>query len=599
LVQNLSADRIARTGLLITLIALCTLTWRKWGYLPIDSGREMYVPAAISEGRRLYFDLTYPYGPLIPYWHAALFRLFGIHLGVLIGAGVSVVGGMTFLLYSVSRVFLPVWLSFAAVFAFLLQAFQVDLFNYVLPYSYPAAYGSMFAVLLLWLLLRYESGARYILPAGFLAGLMMLTKLEFGAAGYAGIGCALAMRTLRTKSIRELFHGLCACLPGAILWLGIYGWYLHTAGADFFLGENLSILPHSYFQQHFGALWNEKTGLVLSPYALAISAARGLAGFAVLSACIVLAARYRKARLVLPAAALGLCGLHIVATLSTPAAGSILARADREGIKALSPLFFNSGMIWVGLVVLGMAAVRRRNDDFAGGRPTMRQSTLVLCTMAMVCGIRVLTKVKPSGYSMFFDVLVYLVWLVGLYRVSRRFSVELDGNFGKGMAGILCISVITLTLEYYPIHQRSYMVSSERGTLYTSPAVGKGFSQALAFLESARLRAQRVVVMPEDTALYFFSGAAAPSRWYIVTPQLLPPGDTTAKYIEELDRADIRYVLVSDRATPEFGLPVFGVDYGQQIFTWLESDYRLVQRIGEYEPVAYPREWGALVYERK
>jgi len=563
---------------LLILILLCALTWRKWGYPPIDSGREMYVPAAISEGRRLYFDLTYPYGPLIPYWHAALFRLLGIHLGVLIGAGVTVVGIITLLLYSVSRVFLPVSLSFAAVFAFLLQAFQVDLFNYILPYSYPAAYGSMFSVLLLWLLLR-----EYTVAAGVVAGLMMLTKLEFGVAGYAGLGCMLVLRSVRTKSIRALFQGLCACIPGAILWLGIYGWYLHTAGAKFFLGENLAILPDSYFQQHFAKLWNEKTGLVLSPRALAVSAARGLAGFGILVGCVVLAARSRLARWALLAAALALCGIHVAATLAGVAN---VAPVDREAIKLLRPVFFNSGMIWVAIVVLGMLLVEQ-------------PSAIVLCTMAVGCGIRVLTKITPNGYSMFFDVLVYVVFLVGLYRVSKQFSVDLDGTFGKVLAGILCLSVATLTLEYYPIHSRSYTVSSNRGTLYASPEVGKAFSEALTFLESARQKSQCVVVMPEDTALYFFSGTSAPSRWYIVTPQVLPPGETTDKYIAELERADIRYAIVSDRATPEFGLPVFGVDYGQQIFAWLQSNFRVVQRIGDYEPVAFPREWGALVYERR
>jgi len=541
----------------------------------------MYVPAAISAGKRLYFDLTYPYGPLIPYWHAALFRLFGIHLGVLIGAGVCVVGIITLLLYSVSRAFLPVWLSFAVVFAFLFQAFQVDLFNYILPYSYPAAYGSMFSVLMLWLLLR-EQEDRYTMAAGFLAGLMMLTKLEFGVAGYAGLACMLALRSVRTKSIRTFALGLCFCIPGALLWLGIYGWYVHTAGAAFFLGENLAILPGSHFQQHFAKLWNEKTGLVLSPQALAISLERGLAGFGILVGCVVLAARSRLARWTLLAVALGLCGIHVVATGT---------RVDRLAVKVLHPVFFNSGMIWVGLVVLGMAAAAWKRRE--------QEPAIVLCTMALACGVRVLTKITPNGYSMFFDVLIYLVLLVGLYRVSKQFSVDLDGALGKGLAALLCLSVAALTAEYYPIGSRSYMVSSNRGTLYTTPEIGKGFSQALTFLESAKRQSQRVVVMPEDTALYFFGGTSAPSRWYIVTPQVLPPGGATAEYIEELERADVRYVLVSDRATPEFGLPVFGVDYGQQIFAWLESNFQVVKRIGEYEPVAFPREWGALVYERK
>ena len=537
----------------------------------------MYVPAAIGEGRRLYFDLQYPYGPLIPYWHAALFRVFGIHLGVLIGSGVSVAGVTTLLLYSVSRVFLPVGLSFAAVFAFLLQAFQVDLFNYILPYSYPAVYGSMFSVLLLWLLLR-----RNIFAAGVVAGAMLLTKLEFGVAGYAGIAAALVLQSAETKSMRGLLQGLAACLPGAIPWLAIYGWYLHATGANFFLGENLSILPSSHFQRHFAKLWNEKTGLVLAPRALLLSMARGLDGFVVLTGCVVLAARFRPARWVLAIAVLGLCGIHVTAIFAHVAN---VAWVDRMAVKLLRPVFFNSGMIWVGFVVLGISILEQ-------------PSAIVLCIVAMACGIRVLTKITPNGYSIYFDLLVYLVLLVGLYRVSKAFSVNLEGSFGKAIAGLLCLSVATLTLEYYPIHSRSYMVASDRGTLYTTPEIGKGFSEALTFIESAKRKSQRVVIMPEDTALYFFSGTTAPSRWFIVTPQVLPPGATTAEYIEELERADVHYVLISDRATPEFGLPVFGVDYGQQIFAWLRANFRMVQRIGDYEPVAFPKEWGALVYER-
>jgi hypothetical protein len=39
---------------------LSVLTWKRWGSLLIDCGREMYIPAALSQGKRLYFDLWYP-----------------------------------------------------------------------------------------------------------------------------------------------------------------------------------------------------------------------------------------------------------------------------------------------------------------------------------------------------------------------------------------------------------------------------------------------------------------------------------------------------------------------------------------------------------
>lgn len=247
-------------------------------------------------------------------------------------------------------------------------------------------------------------------------------------------------------------------------------------------------------------------------------------------------------------------------------------------------------MIWVGLVVLAKAAMRRSIDS---------APAVLLCTIAMACGVRALVKMTPNGYSMFFDVLVYLMWLVGLYSVARQLSIELDGIFGAAIAGILCVSVATLTLDYYPVAQRSYAVSSERGMLYATPEIGKGFGEALAFLDSAKRQSQRVAILPEDTSLYFFSGTSAPSRWYIVTPQVLPPGQATADYIQELERADLRYILVSDRATPEFVLPIFGVDYGRQIAAWIEEHYRLAGQIGDYEPVAFPRQWGALIYERR
>ena len=74
--------------------------------------------------------------------------------------------------------------------------------------------------------------------------------------------------------------------------------------------------------------------------------------------------------------------------------------------------------------------------------------------------------------------------------------------------------------------------------------------------------------MPEDTALYFFAGTTAPSRWYAVIPPDLPPGEATAKYVDALERANLRYVVVPNRATPEYERPLFGVDYGRPIFAW-------------------------------
>ena len=168
--------------LFATLAFLCGFTWLRWGALPVDCGREMYVPFAINSGQRLYFDIWYPYGPLVPYWHAVLFRVFGTHLWVLYTVGITLVGVMAVVLYAISRTCLPPVLSFAAVFTFLFQAFQIGIFNYVLPYSYPATYGSVFTAVLVLLLLHdlATPSHRKLFFAGVLAGALALTKIEFG-----------------------------------------------------------------------------------------------------------------------------------------------------------------------------------------------------------------------------------------------------------------------------------------------------------------------------------------------------------------------------------------------------------------------------------
>src|ERR1700688_3483444 len=66
-------------GALLTLVLLWALkmytTWGAWGNLTIDSGHEMYVPALLAEGKVLYRDVWFLYGPVAPYFNGYLFRL--------------------------------------------------------------------------------------------------------------------------------------------------------------------------------------------------------------------------------------------------------------------------------------------------------------------------------------------------------------------------------------------------------------------------------------------------------------------------------------------------------------------------------------------
>src|SRR5260370_30749149 len=121
--------------------AMMNVTGGTWGRLTADSGREMYIPTVLSEGKTLYRDIWYLYGPLAPYWNSFLFRIFGVHLNVLYWAGsLSALGSAILLYLSGMRMSsaLAGWTAGAVV---LTQSFHHSRFSFQLPYSFASVYG--------------------------------------------------------------------------------------------------------------------------------------------------------------------------------------------------------------------------------------------------------------------------------------------------------------------------------------------------------------------------------------------------------------------------------------------------------------------------
>ena len=78
---------VALAALAALWASLVYSTWATSGQPTVDCGREMYVPAVLSEGKTLYRDVWYLYGPAAPYVNSFLFRLSGVRLNVLYWPG--------------------------------------------------------------------------------------------------------------------------------------------------------------------------------------------------------------------------------------------------------------------------------------------------------------------------------------------------------------------------------------------------------------------------------------------------------------------------------------------------------------------------------
>ncbi|MGA2113204.1 MAG: hypothetical protein ABSH56_00465 [Bryobacteraceae bacterium] len=591
-------DRIARAALMALMAIFCAVTWQKWGTVVIDCGRELYVPAALSQGKRLYFDIWYPYGPLIPCWHALLFRTFGIHLWLLETAGIAIAGVTTWSIYSLSRMFLPVSLAFAAGLVCLIQAFEVSgtygaEFNYVLPYSYPAAYATMMLVVMTWLLVRDTVDPKpwTMLAAGSIAGLTAITKIEFGMSAYVVVAAAILVRTLRSRSLRAFAKSSASCAPGLLLAAGVYGWYIQAGSARLLFGDNISILPDSYFMKVMGAHWAHIAGAAAPPGTIVLCGLSGLLGAPLTAALVRFASVSRVNSALVAAAALALSVVHLVLLYAS--------QFGRGSVPVLlldvAPfVYFNRGMVFTSGILLVWILLKWRCDP-AGDEAAL----LVMLVAGIALGSRTMFQMRTAGYSIFYDSIVFVGYLVAVRMLAGIFHVPKSPRLWTCTSALLCCGLMAVTARSYDgIRSRSFIVSFPRGSIYEVPWTGRAFTETLGFLNQAKTRSESFVVWPEEAAFYYFTGTTAPSRWWCLTPGVLPPGEVTSRFLEELDRQQVKYVALSNRSAPEYNMPTFGIDYNQQVYQWLERNFRVVRTFGDYQRVD-PGYWAAKIWERK
>jgi len=73
-----SWPRLAGPAILIAAgLLMASISWLKWPDLLIDFGEQVYLAWQISEGKVIYKDLAYLYGPFSGYLHGLIFKLFG------------------------------------------------------------------------------------------------------------------------------------------------------------------------------------------------------------------------------------------------------------------------------------------------------------------------------------------------------------------------------------------------------------------------------------------------------------------------------------------------------------------------------------------
>ena len=573
-------------GLIAIWAACFNATWGAWGSLTVDSGREMYVSAVLAEGKTLYRDVWYNFGPAAPYFNSWLFRFFGIRLEVLYWAGSLSALGSALLLYLSGRRLSFAKAGWTAGAVLLFEAFAPTVFSFPLPYSFAAVYGCLIACLFLWVIIEGANSKSWIwiLAGGTLAAVALLVKFEFGMACYLALALLIFARAFANRGGKFLMTDLAATLPGLVFCALIVRWLISLGGFTFLTQENFQSWPSSYFMHTYGKVWLANTGFDFSAGTLLDAAKRIASFFAILQGIHLLlippAERPERRIIILRSA---LCVAMLVYL------GLVPPRQD-----VLAAIFFPQDMV----VYTGIAAAAAWWFFWRQPQSSNGAAIAVLFTFTFLNALRILFKMRPVDYPVFYNgmcVLAFLLLFIVLVPRARssRFIAAAEWAICLACLAVAVLGFRTVTAQI----PRPVWLTTQRGSIRVSPQRAQQYRAAIAFMTEKAALGQSVLSAPEDTSLYFLSATHCPTRVMVFTPGVLSPGKMVDETIQQIEKNHVRYLIWSNRIFPEYGAPRFGIDFDQVLGSYLTAHYQRVRPLCP-NPVVLG-EWNAYVWERK
>jgi hypothetical protein len=582
-----SKTRLAWWGEGLGLVALCGLTafflatsWRKWPEPLVDFGRELYLPWRLANGAVLYRDADDFYGPLSQYFNAALFRLFGPGLMVLVTANLAVFAAIFVSLYALFRrawgvpAALVSCAVFVAVFGF--SQFVGGNHNFATPYSHEATHGFLICLLLLVILVRWLENPTLILAAlaGGLFGLTAVLKPEIMLAAGLVTAAAVAIGRLRPK-------------PAPFYSLGI--WLVMAA------------LPTLAFWVYFSAAHlPSKEGLMLASRAwLSVTVTTRFTSDFIQSSFLGLDQPWRhllEHGIATVLAILFIGGIAGVAwsidRIPPPAkilAGAVFAGS--VGWLAWDKIkWIDTGRCVLGLALIYIASgyastVRRAKTGVDLSRPRSRWLIAVLAAGLMA---RMLLNGRIYQFGFYQAALgTLLIPAVLIGELPEKLKLGRWGRMAFVGASLIAVGVGVFRLAAQSqnlLRLKTYAVGEGIDRFYTLPPqlepTGELVNNVSEFLRQMPGN-RTLLVLPEGEMINYLTRLPSPVAPFFLFSAATHDGREKI-IVEQLQQHAPDWVVVISRDLREYGVARYGESQGQgrSILEWTSSHYRLAAAFG-------------------
>lgn len=569
------------------MIAVCgafmaAIGWMKWGDLMIDYGAQVYLPWQISEGRVLYRDLFYLYGPLSSHVHAFLFSLFGPGIRVLILFNlflVAVLAGLIFVLFRRLADALTATLcalTFVVVFA-LAQYQGSGNFNFLAPYNYDVTHGVFLGMVTLFLYEAYlrRGGVARLVALGLLTGLTFLTKPEAFLALFTAMLAGMPLAVFSREGSRRT------------KWLKLGLWMLA------FLSTPLAFWMYLALHMPAGEALRGLIGPwlhVLDPFTRSLPLYQWIRGINDTGGNLLKMAGYALAW----AAVLGLVyGLHRGLVNKVDAASRQAIGWAATALLVVAAWF--SPVPWMELVrplplfVLGYGLYHLRSLKRTG--PVSGTHSLFLVTFsifAFVLMLKILLNVHVFHYGFVLTFPAFLLFIRFLvYEWPQRIPS------GPGEFPFLRIAASALVLVFVAVHGhtsyrlyqlKNYQVGTGADALldyypFLNPR-GEIFNEALNHIRQEMEPGAGFPVFPAGNMLNYMSRHANPFPFIFFTPPEVHFYGESA-YLERLQARPPPYIVFVEMDNSWLGAHYFGKDYAQDLYAWIGNHYEESALFGE------------------
>jgi hypothetical protein len=602
------------------------VSWQRWANPVVDVGREMNQPLRLASGETLYSDVRHIYGPLSPWLHAALFRIFGPSLTVLYVDGIISATLVLALVYWLGRQIMGPAAAGAATLSVMSLCVFKPAGNYILPYSYNSLHGAALGLITLAMLVAAMKNAHHpvdpgvepwrsstddragagvpraaahrplpvtaprragvpprgrampFLLAGIVAGLATLAKTEMGVAALAG-GVTAAVLVPYPDVRRGAWLAVLFVASAASVTIVVYAIIAAGVGWSALASDSWLLLYNMPPElAHFNSQVSGLAHPLTSIGRMLIAAAKLGAVAAIVAAVSNIVAATPALRL--RDAAVGAGGGQVTggavprpwrvlaAVLALLILMSVTTGLDRDKGPYLAMPF-----LLVGFLLMLTVTLRRE----ASGASAQTATLMTFTVYALASLARMILHVRSGGayasYLLPMSIVIFTYLWVGPF--ADRFRDARAARAARTIALALSVAAAVINagvLAYRYQTRNTVAIATARGTMIAEPDIGQAFNEALAYIDRHTEPGDAVAVLPEGTSINFLSGRRNPLREEITTPGYLDAA-AEARAIRQLQDAHTELILIANRPTAEFGHAAFGRDYCHRLMGWIETHY--------------------------